>query len=118
MSSIKNLNFLSGIFSVTSFIIPTRLFPNLQKSFYAHTLFHFFSAQFLPDGVVSGTAALSNDQETFQKLIHPLHRFMNETTDRVPMTDWYHTDSKRQAGFRARSVVGGYYIRLLEERLR
>ncbi|WP_423130295.1 glutaminase domain-containing protein [Gaoshiqia sp. Z1-71] len=64
------------------------------------------------------TAALSNDQETFQKLIHPLHRFMNETTDRVPMSDWYHTDSKRHVGFRARSVVGGYYIRLLEERLR
>ncbi len=64
------------------------------------------------------SATLSDDPETFQKLITPLHRFMDETTDRVPMSDWYHTDSKRQVGFRARSVVGGYYIKLLEKRLR
>lgn len=64
------------------------------------------------------SATLSDDPETFRKLVTPLHRFMNETTDRVPMIDWYHTDSRRQAGFRARSVVGGYYIKLLETRLR
>jgi hypothetical protein len=43
---------------------------------------------------------------------------MNETTDRIPMTDWYNTDNKKHVGFRARSVVGGYYIKLLEEKLR
>ena len=63
------------------------------------------------------SATLSDNPETFKKLIAPLHRFMNETTDRVPMTDWYYTDSKRQTGFRARSVVGGYYIRMLEKRI-
>ncbi|MGD9557810.1 MAG: DUF1793 domain-containing protein, partial [Mangrovibacterium sp.] len=64
------------------------------------------------------SATLSDDPETFQKLISPLHRFMNETTDRVPMSDWYNTDSKRIVGFRARSVVGGYYIKLLETKLK
>jgi len=64
------------------------------------------------------SATLSDNPETFRKLITPLHQFMNETTDRVPMTDWYYTDSKRQVGFRARPVVGGYYIRMLEKRLR
>ncbi len=64
------------------------------------------------------SATLSDDPETFQKLVSPLHRFMDETTDRVPMSDWYHTDSKRQVGFRARSVVGGYYIKLLETQLK
>lgn len=64
------------------------------------------------------TATLADDQESFQKFIDPLHRFVTETTDRIPMTDWYYTDSKRQAGFRARSVVGGYYIKMLERRLR
>jgi len=64
------------------------------------------------------SATLSDDPETFQKLVSPLHRFMDETTDRVPMSDWYHTNSKRITGFRARSVVGGYYIKLLETRFR
>ncbi|MDR1666827.1 MAG: DUF4965 domain-containing protein [Bacteroidales bacterium] len=63
------------------------------------------------------TATLSPDQQTFEQLIRPLHRFMNETTDRIPMSDWYNTDSKKHVGFRARSVVGGYFIRLLAEEI-
>ncbi|MEL7585645.1 MAG: DUF4965 domain-containing protein [Prolixibacteraceae bacterium] len=64
------------------------------------------------------SASLSDDPETFQKLINPLHRFMNETTDRVPMSDWHNTNTKRIVGFRARSVVGGYYIKLLGSQLK
>ncbi|MDR3194638.1 MAG: DUF4965 domain-containing protein [Tannerella sp.] len=63
------------------------------------------------------TATLARDRETFEKLIRPLHRFMNETTDRIPMTDWYYTDKPQHVGFRARSVVGGYFIKMLEEQL-
>ncbi|MDR1886281.1 MAG: DUF4965 domain-containing protein [Prevotellaceae bacterium] len=64
------------------------------------------------------TATLADDTETFGKFIAPLYKFMNETVDRVPMSDWYNTDNKRHVGFQARSVVGGYYIKLLEEKLR
>jgi hypothetical protein len=42
---------------------------------------------------------------------------MNETTDRVPMSDWTYTDRPKRAGFKARSVVGGYFIKMLEEKL-
>jgi hypothetical protein len=63
------------------------------------------------------TATLSDNPETFRKLVLPLHRFMNETTDRVPMTDWYFTDKKDRKGFSTRSVVGGYFIRMLERKL-
>jgi Domain of unknown function (DUF4965)/Domain of unknown function (DUF5127)/Domain of unknown function (DUF1793)/Domain of unknown function (DUF4964) len=64
------------------------------------------------------TATLSSDLPTFQKFIDPEHKFFNETTDRVPMTDWYETINQQQVGFQARSVVGGYFIKMLEQKKR
>jgi hypothetical protein len=61
------------------------------------------------------TATLSKDRETFQKFIDPLYYYVTETPDRVPMSDWYETTDATQVGFQARSVVGGYYIRMLGE---
>lgn len=61
------------------------------------------------------TATLANDMETFRKFIDPLHAFVSETPSRVPMTDWYETPDAKQVGFQARSVVGGYFIKLLEK---
>lgn len=63
-------------------------------------------------------ATMADSQEDFQAFITPLHKFMNETVDRIPMTDWYHTNTKHHVGFRARSVVGGYYIKLLSESMK
>jgi len=63
------------------------------------------------------TATMADDKETFQTFIAPLHKFMNETTVRVPMSDWYWTDKPEQVGFQARSVVGGYFIKMLEDKL-
>jgi hypothetical protein len=64
------------------------------------------------------TATLSDDKATFQQFILPLHKFVNETASRVPMTDWYWTDRGEQVGFQARSVVGGYFIKMLEEKFK
>lgn len=63
------------------------------------------------------TATLADDQATFEKFIAPVHLFMSETTDRVPMSDWVFTDRPNQRGFQARSVVGGYFIKMLETKL-
>jgi hypothetical protein len=61
------------------------------------------------------TATLTGSQDDFQTLVHPVYKFLNETPDRVPMTDWYDTVSAKQLHFQARSVVGGVYIKLLAD---
>ena len=59
------------------------------------------------------TATLANDTAVFKKFIDPLYGYVTETPDRVPMSDWYETTDAAQVGFQARSVVGGYYIKML-----
>ena len=44
----------------------------------------------------------------------PIYEFVDATTPRVPLTDWYYTSTAKQVGFQARSVVGGIYIKLME----
>lgn len=64
------------------------------------------------------TATMAPDKATFEKFIVPVHKFMNETRHRVPMSDWIYTDRADQRGFQARAVVGGYFIKMLDERLK
>lgn len=63
------------------------------------------------------TATLTDDHETFMKFVQPIYDFANETTDRIGLTDWYNTDSDKRVGFEARPVLGGFYIKLLEEKI-
>ena len=59
------------------------------------------------------TATLTQDRADFDALVGPVYRFLNETPDRVPMTDWYDTKTGRMVGFRARPVVGGVFLQML-----
>lgn len=59
------------------------------------------------------TATLTGAREDFDALVAPVYDFLNATTDRVPMTDWYRTIQPRKAGFQARSVVGGVFLKML-----
>ena len=61
------------------------------------------------------TATMADNDEDFRAFIDPVWKFYNETTDRVPMSDWFYTDKPEYCMFIARSVVGGYFIKLLDK---
>jgi hypothetical protein len=61
------------------------------------------------------TATLAKRQSDFKKFISPLWNFYNESPSRVPMTDWYDTVSGYYIEFIHRTVIGGLFIKLLDE---
>ena len=59
------------------------------------------------------SASLAETQDDFEAFIAPLFDWLNESESRVPLTDWFYTDSGAQVRMQARSVVGGVYIKML-----
>jgi hypothetical protein len=59
------------------------------------------------------SACLDDEQIVFEALINPLYYFANDTADRVPLTDWYQTDTVKNMHFKARPVVGGVFMKML-----
>lgn len=63
------------------------------------------------------SACLTGSAEDFTTLMVPVWNYANETTSRVPLSDWHFTSDGTQRGFQARSVVGGYFMKMLEKKL-
>lgn len=64
------------------------------------------------------SATLADDRSDFEALIAPVYKYALETPDRVPLSDWHETKDARRQNFTARSVVGAFYIKMLEEKLK
>lgn len=58
-------------------------------------------------------AAMAEKQEDFEYFVDLLWSAFNTMRTRVPMTDWYFTDTSEMRGFRHRTVQGGLFIKLL-----
>lgn len=65
---------------------------------------------------ITWTATLADSKQDFQTLFDPVYAFASATPQRVPVSDWYITDNAYMVGFQARSVVGGFFIKMLSDK--
>ncbi|MCS3102979.1 DUF1793 domain-containing protein [Bacteroides ovatus] len=63
------------------------------------------------------TATMSSDKETFQKFSGPVYKYINETVSRVPISDGILLIVVGGLASRARSVIGGYWMQVLMNKL-
>lgn len=64
------------------------------------------------------TATFAPTQKEFDELVKPVYKYALETPSRVPLSDWHETANGKQVGFQARSVVGGYFMKMLYEKMK
>jgi hypothetical protein len=61
------------------------------------------------------TGTLTGNRADLEAIVSPIYDWMNATSSRVPLTDWYDTKDGKQQNFKARSVVGGVFIPMLKD---
>ena len=62
------------------------------------------------------SATLATHQSDFETLVAPIYDYLNTTSNREPLRDWYDTDDMHSGNFRARPVVGGMFIKMLADK--
>ncbi|PWS27077.1 glutaminase [Pedobacter yonginense] len=63
------------------------------------------------------TATFAPTQKDFEAIIQPVYRHAIETESRVPLNDFYDSNTGIRDNFKARSVVGGFYMKMLRDKL-
>jgi hypothetical protein len=61
------------------------------------------------------SATMATNRADFEAIVSPIYDYLNATTARVPFVDSYYTDNPRSDGMRARPVIGGLFIKMLED---
>lgn len=65
---------------------------------------------------ITWSATLADNKNDFRTIFDPVYSYADKTPDRVPLSDWYIVDNARMVGFQARSVVGGLFIKMLDNK--
>ncbi|HLS38077.1 MAG TPA: DUF4965 domain-containing protein [Sphingobacterium bovisgrunnientis] len=63
------------------------------------------------------TATFAPTRQQFDALINPVYVFSLEAPTRVPLNDFYDADTGVRENFKARSVVGGFFMKTLADRM-
>ena len=61
------------------------------------------------------SATLAENQADFEAFISPIYDYLNATSSRMPLVDSYVTSNIRSNGMHARPVVGGIFIKMLDD---
>jgi hypothetical protein len=61
------------------------------------------------------SATLATNKQDFEDIVSPIFDYLNETTSRDPIADSYITDNVASDGMHARPVVGGFFIKMLDD---
>ncbi|EDM35186.1 glutaminase [Pedobacter sp. BAL39] len=64
------------------------------------------------------TATFTSNESDFKALVHPVYRHSIETESRVPLNDFYDSNTGIRDNFKARSVVGGFYMKMFSDLLK
>ena len=62
-------------------------------------------------------SACLRGEDDFRRMIAPVYLNAEETPSRVPISDWYDTDHGEMMNFKARSVVGGFFMKMLMDKM-
>jgi len=63
------------------------------------------------------TATMAAKEADFKALVEPVYNYALKTSSRVPLSDWHETLDGKMVGFQARSVVGGYFMKILSDKM-
>ena len=59
---------------------------------------------------------MTTKEADFNAIMDTEWKFANETTTRWPLSDWHQTENASAVAFRARSVIGGFWAKVLVEK--
>ncbi|MFD1465359.1 glutaminase domain-containing protein [Lapidilactobacillus mulanensis] len=59
-------------------------------------------------------ASLTSGESALEPISKTVVKFLNETTDRQPFSDWYETKTGKMVAFKNRTVIGGVFMPLLK----
>ncbi|MBQ9309330.1 MAG: DUF4965 domain-containing protein [Bacteroidales bacterium] len=67
---------------------------------------------------VMWTASMAPDAVTFDRFIDPIYDFYEDSVLLGPLSDWIETDTPRSHQMRARSVLGGFFMKMYSDRIK